>query len=93
MGLFNNANSQDKQMQKLMKLLQKYGVEDMTDPRDFAAVQRVAWNLAGNKAIEFGTLLQGNSADSAKMSYLNAIVEQNFIIIRQLDRIARKMGA
>ena len=45
----------------------------------------------GNKLIELGAVFQGNGADAAKMSYLNAIMEQNFIMIRQLDRIAKAL--
>ena len=44
-----------------------------------------------DKLIELGAALQGNGADAAKLSYMNAIMEQNFIMIRQLDRIAKKL--
>ena len=89
MGLFGNGD--DKKEQKVQALMQRYGLEGLSDPRDRQAVQNIATNLAGNKLIEVGALLQGNSADSAKMSYLNAIMEQNFIMIRQLDRIAKAL--
>ena len=81
MGLF--GNNEEKQEQKVHALLQKYGLEELSDPRDIQAVRNIATNLMGNKLIEFGAALQGNGADSAKMSYLNAIMEQNFIMIRQ----------
>ena len=80
-----------KRQQKIQALLQRYGLQDLSDPRDVQAVQNIAANLAGNKLIEVGALFQGNSADAAKMSYLNAIMEQNFIMIRQLDRIAKSL--
>lgn len=89
MALF--GNNTDKQEQKAQTLLQRYGMEELSDPRDLQAVRNIAANLAGNKLIEVGALLQGNGADSAKMSYLNAIMEQNFIMIRQLDRIAKAL--
>ena len=41
--------------------------------------------------IELGTALQGNGVDNAKMTYMRAIMEQNFIIIRQLDRLNRNL--
>ena len=87
MGLFGNG--EDKKEQKIQALMQKYGLENLSDPRDKQAVQNIAITLAGNKFIEVGTFLQGNSTDAAKMSYLNAIMEQNFIMIRQLDKIAK----
>ena len=88
MGLF--GNSDEKKAEKAQALLRKYGLEDLSDQRDIQAVQNIAYDLMGNKAIELGTLLQGNGSDAAKMSYLNAIMQQNFIIIRLLDKIANK---
>lgn len=89
MALFGNG--EEKREQKIQALMQKYGLEDLSDPRDKQAVQNIATNLMGNKLIELGAALQGNGADAAKMSYLNAIMEQNFIMIRQLDRIAKSL--
>ena len=88
MGLF--GNNDEKKAEKAQALLKKYGLEDLSDQRDIQAVQNIAYDLMGNKAIELGTLLQGNGSDAAKMSYLNAIMQQNFIIIRLLDKIANK---
>ena len=85
------GNKVVKREQKTQALMQKYGLEDLSDPRDKQAVQNIATNLMGNKLIELGAALQGNGADAAKMSYLNAIMEQNFIMIRQLDRIAKSL--
>lgn len=89
MALF--GNNEEKKEQKIQALLQRYGLEDLSDPRDKQAVQNIATNLMGNKLMELGTALQGNGVDSAKMSYLSAIMEQNFIMIRQLDRIAKAL--
>lgn len=89
MGLF--GNNEEKQEQKVQALLQKYGLQELSDPRDIQAVRSIAANLAGNKLIEVGITLQGNATDSAKLSYLNAIMDQNFIIIRQLDRICKAL--
>lgn len=88
MGLL--GNNEAKKEEKVQKLLAKYGLQNLSDPRDIEAVKNIATDLAGNKAIEYGTLLLGNSEEAVKMSYLNAIMQQNFIIIRLLDRIAKK---
>ena len=84
--MFENNKRND--IEKLKATMQKYGLEDLTDDRDFKSCKNIAADLAGNKLMEVGSLLNGNSSDAAKMSYLHAIIEQNFIIIRQLDRIA-----
>lgn len=89
MALF--GNNMEKQEQKAQALLKKYGLENLSDPRDLQAVRTISLELMGNSMINLGALLQGNSVDSAKMSMLNAIMQQNFIMIRQLDRIARAL--
>ena len=89
MALF--GNNDEKREEKTQALLTKYGLQDLSDPRDLEAVRQISYNLMGNKLIELGATLQGNNADAAKMSYLNAIMEQNFIMIRQLDRIAKAL--
>ena len=88
MGLFGND---EKREQKAQALLAKYGLEDLSDTRDLSAVKQISYDLMGNKMIELGTVMQGNTADVAKMTYLSAIMQQNFIIIRQLDRLNRNM--
>ena len=88
MGLFGND---EKRAQKAQALLEKYGLEELSDPRDIESVRQLSYDLMGNKMIELGTVMQGNTADVAKMTYLSAIMQQNFIIIRQLDRLNRNL--
>lgn len=89
MALFGNGESkEEKKERKAQEMLSKYGLDCLSDPKDLEAVKNIQYNLMGNKMIELGAALQGNGADAAKMSYLNAIMQQNYIIIRQLDRIA-----
>lgn len=89
MALFNNAAKEDKKAEKAEALLKKYGLQELKDPRDVESVRAIANSLMGNKLIELGTALSGNGEDVAKMTYLSAIVEQNWIIIRLLDKIAK----
>lgn len=85
MALFNKETPE----QKTARMMAKYGLENISP--DYAPyVRDITYELAGNKLIEFGTTLQGNGVDSAKMSYLSAIMKQNWIIIRLLDEIAKK---
>lgn len=89
MALF--GNTEEKKAEKVEALLNRYGLQELSDQRDLDSVRNIATNLMGNKLIELGAALQGNGADAAKLSYMNAIMEQNFIMIRQLDRIAKKL--
>lgn len=90
MALF--GNNEEKKVEKAQALLAKYGLQELSDPRDLEAVKQISYSLMGNKLIELGTVFQGNGTDTAKLSYLNAIMEQNFIMIRQLDRIAKELS-
>lgn len=87
MALFGGESKEDKQAKKVAELLAKYGLEDLSDPRDIKAVREISLALMGNKLVDLGTALQGNGTDAAMLTYLRAIVEQNFIIIRLLDKL------
>ena len=90
MALFSGESKEEKQERKVQAILDKYGLQELSDPRDIEAVRTIATALMGNKMIEVGTALSGTGPDVAKMSYLRAIVEQNWIIIRQLDKLNSK---
>ena len=90
MALFGGKESkEEKQARKVQELLDKYGLQDLSDPRDIESVKRISQELMGNSMIELGTALSGSGVDAAKLSYLNAIVEQNWIIIRLLDKLTK----
>lgn len=90
MALFGEKESkEDKKARKAQELLEKYGLQELSDPRDIESVKNIANNLMGNKLIELGTALSGSGEDVAKMTYLSAIVEQNWIIIRLLDKLTK----
>lgn len=91
MALFGNSEAkEEKKAAKAEALMARFGLEDLHDPRDLEAVKSISTALTGNKLIEFGTALSGSSEDVAKLTYLRALVEQNFIIIRQLDKLLNK---
>lgn len=91
MALFGGGESkEDKQEKKVREILEKYGMTDLSDPRDVASVREIATLMAGNKLMSLGSLLSSSGVDSAKLDYLNILMEQNFIIIRQLERLNNK---
>lgn len=90
MGVFTKKETkEEKKQRKLQEILEKYGLQDLQDPRDLDQVKNIAANLAGNDLFLVGTAL-ANSQDMGKITLLRALVEQNFIIIRQLDKITNK---
>ena len=91
MALFGGESKEEKKARKAEALLKKFGLQELSDPRDLESVKSISQNLMGNGLIELGTALQGNGADSAKMTYLHALTEQNWIIIRQLDKLNKAL--
>ena len=90
MGLFGNAEDKDaKREQKAAALMAKFHLEEVS-PEYREQVKEISYDLMGNKLTELGAALQGNAHDTAILSYMSAIVRQNWIIIRLLDDIAKK---
>lgn len=84
MALFNNGISEE----KAQKLLQRYGLTNV-DPQYADALQKIATHLAGSGFSEFGGILSNDdrAVNRAQTQYIHAILEQNFIIIRELDQL------
>ena len=92
MALFGaKETKEDKVARKTQAMMEKYGLEYL-DQKDLESVRSIGYALMGNNLIELGTTLSGSGVDVAKMSYLRALIEQNWIIIRQLDRLNKKLG-
>lgn len=90
MALFKSAEEKEaKKEEKTRKILAKYGLEDLSDPRDIESVKNIVNELFGTKLMEFGATFGGNERDFLELQtyYERAIVEQNFIIIRLLDKL------
>ena len=106
MALFNGETKEEKkarkaaeaaarQAEKDQAALRKLGLENLENPEDIASVKNIVTELAGTGLMELGiTFGAGNDRDIQKnmMYYQRAIVEQNFIMIRQLDRIAKLLN-
>lgn len=80
-----------KRQQKAKAILEKYGLQGLSDPKDQQAVYNLAYEMSGTALESIGMLLQGKSTESSILWALRAQMEQNFIIIRQLDRISKLM--
>ena len=91
MALFGDKESkEEKQARKVAELLERYGLDSLSDARDLESVKKIANDLSGNALIAAGAALQGKGTDAAMLTYFAALIEQNWIIIRQLDKIANK---
>lgn len=91
MGLFgNNDKKEQKKIEKMKAIAAKYHLADI-NPKDLEAIQLINYELMGTGLMEFGTLLTGNTEDNVKIAYLNTLIQQNWVIIRQLDEISKKL--
>lgn len=80
-----------KRQQKTKMILERYGLQGLSDPKDQQAVYNIAYEMSGSALESVGFLLQGKSAEAAMIFALRAQMEQNFIIIRQLDKISKML--
>lgn len=90
MALFKTPEErQASQEQKVERILARYGLQNI-DPQYAEAVQKIALELAGSGLSEFGAILSNDdkAMNRAQTQFTRAILEQNFIIIRQLDQIS-----
>lgn len=93
MALFKEKESkEEKAERKELEMMQKYGLDELTDPKDKESVKKIVSELVGTGLMETGMkLAMANAGDQLKVSYLRATMEQNFIIIRQLERLNKSL--
>lgn len=93
MGIFGGGKKtkEEKQMDKMNKFMDRYQLEDL-DEKDLIVLQRIANDLMGNKWIQAGMVLSfAKAEEQAKVTYLSALTEQNWMIIRQLSRLNKNI--
>lgn len=91
MGLFASKEEKEvKKIEKLQAIAAKYHLDGI-NPKDLESIQSINSELLGTGMMEFGTLLSGKAEDNVKIAYLNTLIQQNWIIIRQLDEISKKL--
>lgn len=92
MGLFGNKdNKEEKELKEQQAFLEKYGLENLS-PEDLKILKRITQDLAGNKWFKAGMALSfAKAEEQAKVTYLSALVEQNWLMIRKLDEISKKL--
>lgn len=89
MAFFKSADESAAPISREQALLNKYGIGNLSDPEDFASVKKIASELQGSGIMETGLKLSMAKAEvQLPISLQRTIVEQNFIMIRQLDKIA-----
>lgn len=90
MGFFDGKSRAQKQEEKLQRFVTSHHLESL-NKEDAENARLIALGLMGNNLIEWGNILSGEPKDTAKLSYLCAITNQNWMIINQLDRLNKKI--
>lgn len=102
MGLFSKETAEEKKARKLQEIKEKqekqlqkfkerYQLEDL-DEKDLIVLQRITSDLSGNGFLKAGMALSFSKAEEqAKVTYLSALTEQNWMIIRQLSRLNKNI--
>lgn len=84
-------SKEEKEQEKLQQFMERYQLEDL-DEKDLVVLQRIAGDLAGNQFFKAGMALSfAKAEEQAKVTYLSALTEQNWMIIRQLSRLNKNI--
>lgn len=86
MALFKSK--EEKQEAKMEKFLKKYGLENISE-KDMEVLENISGDMLGLG--KFGTMMTFKIEEQAKVQHLSALVEQNWMIIRQLAEISKKL--
>lgn len=92
MALLGNRESKEEKKQKeVEKFLEKYKLNNI-DEKDYEAIKEISNDLVGLGLMKTGMALSMASADKqATVGFLSALVKQNWIIIRKLDELNKKL--
>jgi len=81
----------EKQAKDEKKYLEKYGLESLS-PEDLIILKRITTELLASKWFKASQALRfAKVEEQAEVSYLNALVEQNWLIIKKLDEISKRL--
>lgn len=87
----DKMTKEEKTEQKEQELMARYGLESVSDPIDIESLKKITTHMIGTGMLDLGMklMMKAKPEDQLQAQYQRVLVEQNFIIIRQLDRIAR----
>ncbi len=86
MGLFGKKESLNNKS-KVQIYLEDRGVNNLSED-SFIQVEKIISDLSGNGLIKTGMALSfAKAEEQAKISYLSALVEQNWVLISQNQQI------
>lgn len=85
MDIRSKENKERKRLESLNARIKELGLENLSS-EERKQVKSILYNLCGTGLIAFGC----NAEDDAKISLLQSIVEQNWLIIKKLDQLCKR---
>jgi hypothetical protein len=91
-ALFGNKESkEEKQDRELQKFMDRYQLEDL-DEKDMVVLRRITNDLMGTGLFKVGLAFSfAKPEEQAKVRYLSTLIEQNWILIRQMSRLNKNL--
>lgn len=91
MALFNDEKRQQKEEQKAQEIMERFGLNNLSDA-DYKSCIKIVRDLTGLGLMKAGMALSfAKSEEQCKVGFLSAMVEQNWIMIRQLDEVNQRL--
>ena len=90
MALFGGNKKEEKAEQELQKYMKRFKLEHI-DENDRAMIKEIVNDLAGSGLMKASMALSfAKAEEQTKVALLSALVKQNWIIIRKLDKLLEK---
>ena len=90
-GISKEEKKAQKEQEEMKKFMSKYQLDDISE-KDLVVLKRIANDLAGNGFFKAGMALSmAKPHEQATVTYLSALVEQNWMLIRQISDLNSKL--
>ena len=87
--MFGKESKDEKVAREKQEFVKKFNLDELSE-NDFNVVKRIANGLFSKNFYKTGMALNfSRIEEQAKVTYLDALVEQNWLIINQLSRICK----
>jgi len=91
--LFGRESKEEKQEREAQEYMDRYQLEDL-DEKDLVVLRRIVSDLRGTGLMKAGLALSfAKAEEQAKIRYLSVLVEQNWMLIRQISRLNKNLEA
>lgn len=87
--MFEETENNEERIKKEQEIKEKYGLENLSEYGEI--VDYIVEKMAKAEIKEFKDNFSSNGYDAGKMNYLSTLVNQNWLIIKKLDEISKKL--